>query len=64
MTDSIATEEVLPNGWLPLDEQVSWLKDRMIRNGSYFVLSHWDCKYVNLRIDMRNGMAIISPGNT
>jgi hypothetical protein len=33
-------------------------------NDPSFVMGRWDCKYVNLRIDMRTGAAILSPGNT
>lgn len=56
-------EGVLPEGWLDVDQQIAWLKERMMFNDPRFVLDNWDCKYVNLRIDMRTGAAILSPGS-
>ena len=54
----------LPEGWHDLGRQVAWIRERLMTNDPSFVMGRWDCKYVNLRIDMRTGAAILSPGNT
>lgn len=33
-----------------------------INDGGDFILSHWDWKYANVRIDMRTGMCYCEPG--
>ncbi len=65
MTDTSppTDRESLPEGWLDANEQLKWLRQRMMFNNPDFVLQDWDCKYVNMRIDMRTGAAILSPGN-
>lgn len=65
MSDYPTTEaETLPKDWMPSHELLTWLRQRMMVNNPDFVLKNWDCKYVNMRIDMRTGQAIASPGNT
>lgn len=53
-----------PANWITLEEAVQWIQPRLLANGSSFIHSNWDCKYVNVRVDMRTGFAFIMPGNT
>lgn len=63
MSDS--KREELPQGWITFEEFSKWVQDRVMANGKQgveFVLSNWNCKYVNARIDMRTGFVHLSPG--
>lgn len=48
--------------WLPFDEAVALLRSRLMTTDPSYVLEHWDCKYVNVRVDMRTGNMLIAPG--
>jgi hypothetical protein len=51
--------------WVPLHEVLPLLRERMaVNDGGRFILARWDCKYLNLRLDMRTGMVRIEPGQS
>ena len=58
MRDMIDSDE-----WLPLSEVVREINKNIMPNNPKFVLGNWDCKYINIRVDMRTGMALVKPGN-
>jgi hypothetical protein len=50
--------------WVVLDRILPALRHRYaVNNGASFISQHWDCKYLNLRLDMRTGQCYITPGN-
>lgn len=50
--------------WQPLEEVLPKLRERMALNdGAEFITQHWDCKYIDARIDMRTGAVFLKPGN-
>lgn len=42
---------------------VEFLSSRLAVAGSPYVREHWDCKYLDVRVDMRTGSMLIQPGN-
>lgn len=58
-----STDPMTSDEWWPLRDAVEWLTQRLICNGSRFVLDNWDCKYIDARIDMRTGAVLLRPGN-
>jgi hypothetical protein len=49
--------------WMPFDAGVKFLADHLMVNEATWVLRHWNCKYVDVRVDMRTGSMLIRPGN-
>jgi hypothetical protein len=54
----------LPAGWITLGQAYNFLRARILADGDHFILDHFDCKYINARIDMRTGKVLLAPGNT
>lgn len=48
-------------GWAPLDEMVNEVKEvlKLVPSFEWSWARNWACKYVNIRIDMRDGHAIL-----
>lgn len=63
MSEALRTDPMTGNEWWPLRDAVEWLTQRLICNGSRFVLDNWNCKYIDARIDMRTGAVLLRPGN-
>lgn len=55
--------EKVPQDWIPLNEAVDFVKERIMANGSNFVLDNFEYKYTVIRVNMSTGSAIILPGN-
>lgn len=49
--------------WVPLGEALRGIEARFMFRDPRFVLDNWDCKYLDVRIDMRTGSAYVKPGN-
>jgi hypothetical protein len=57
-------EPKVPSGWIPIETCLAWIKPRLMVSGDQrYVLDNWDCKYVEIRVDMRTGLATMRPGN-
>lgn len=55
---------VLPmEAWVPLAEVMPLLAERMMVNGSNWIIGEWKCKYIDARIDMRTGCVYLKAGN-
>lgn len=52
------------NEWQPLASALPAITERLAANGSDFILNHWDCKYLDARIDMRTGSVRLTAGNS
>lgn len=49
--------------WVPFEETIEALRERMMVNGSLWILDEWKAKYINARIDMRTGQIRLTFGN-
>lgn len=50
--------------WHSLTDAFSAIVERLAANdGGKFILDNWNCKYIDVRIDMRTGNTYIQPGN-
>jgi hypothetical protein len=55
---------LLLNQWQPLNDLLPRLRERMaVNDGGKFILENWNCKYVEIRLDMRIGVAYVIPGS-
>ena len=56
--------DLLLNQWQPLNDLLPRLRERMaVNDGGKFILENWNCKYVEIRLDMRIGVAYVIPGS-
>jgi hypothetical protein len=53
----------VPEGWMLLQTAVDFVKEHTMDVDTRFVLDNWEYKYLNIRVDMRTGMATIQPAN-
>ena len=52
------------NQWQPLNDLLLQLQGRLsVHDGGAFILEHWDCKYIDIRLDMRVGATYARPGS-
>jgi hypothetical protein len=65
VAESLSTEQQIPfDRWVSLDEALPLLRERMgFNDGGRYISTHWGCKYINARIDMRTGAVYLKPGN-
>ena len=63
MSDAPNTVPLVFHDWQPLRTAILALEERMMTRDPQFILDHWDCKYVDARIDMRTGAVYLKPGN-
>lgn len=56
---------VLPTmEWARFDHALPLIRERLaVNDGGKFILDNWNCKYLDVRIDMRTGNLFIKPGN-
>jgi hypothetical protein len=56
--------ESLLGQWVPLNDLLPKLRECMaVNDGGVFILRRWDCKYIDIRLDMRIGTAYAKPGS-
>lgn len=48
--------------WMSLRDILDFIDDRFMFNDSKFVIDNFDFKYVDIRVDMRTGHAILNRG--
>ena len=53
----------IPQGWIPLEQGIEWIKQHSMLTKPSFVLNNWEYKYLMLRIDMRTLSCRILPGD-
>ena len=50
--------------WIRFEDAIKALDDKFCFNdGGKFLLDNWDCKYLDMRLDIRTGAVYIKPGN-
>ena len=50
--------------WVRFEDMVKELDPKYsFRDGGKFLLDNWDCKYLDMRLDVRTGAVYIKPGN-
>lgn len=50
--------------WMPFEAGVEFLSQRLMTASADWLPNHWECKYLDVRVDMRTGAMLIRPGNT
>jgi hypothetical protein len=65
VAEALSTDvESLLGKWLPLDDVLPTLRENMaVNDGGVFILERWDCKYIDIRLDMRVGATYARPGS-
>lgn len=59
----MSEETQIPEGWIPFNEAIDFVKKNFMFVNSRFVLDNFDYKYTELRVDMRTGDVFIKPGD-
>lgn len=62
-SDSLSIEGLRLGEWQPLHQAEIRIRERLMTTNPEFVLRNWDCKYINMRVDMRTGNVVMTPGN-
>jgi len=60
----MSCKDILQGEWVNLHTVLDFIEENLMTNNPRFVLDDWDCKYINIRVDMRTGKAYLTPGNT